>query len=444
MSLTPIASPQPQRPWKRKAEHLLEDDEGPAKRHFVQRWLDDTSVWPAFQIPRSRSDTFLVISRHYDYLPGSAEPQQYRLSHSFPSTPIRSATPLSMTRPKDGLDPSHTTSSHTTSFDITRAPSTTSESVAQSFGAESSRSRSTAGHKTRTRDPLYREYLGYHGIRILEWDEDPPEDVLTKSREIITRKRKSPGLSQDEVRSVQRDLATASAMDEPEFNSRFQKTGLLPEYDRETDFARDSDQLFSKNPVPHNPNMRPSVATPKPDMAFGLRSTSFEQDELCLMSHPIMRPYARPTASTIFPFLVVELKSQSRGGSEWVAENQNAGSCAHSANSLVTLYNWSHSKPKVELLKTFAFSCLVDYKRAAIYVHWCTNEGQRQYLSTVVGDYHFRQPSDVKDFRAALRNIIDFGVDTRRIEIKEALKELCLQKLDTISKSQKVRKAPDF
>ena len=47
-----------------------------------------------------------------------------------------------------------------------------------------------------------------------------------------------------------------------------------------------------------------------------------------------------------------------------------------------------------------------------------------RFASSEVGFYHFHRPSDVRDFRASVKNIIDYGLGERLSMIKRALAEL--------------------
>ena len=115
-----------------------------------------------------------------------------------------------------------------------------------------------------------------------------------------------------------------------------------------------------------------------------------------------------------------------------MAENQNAGTGAHCANSIKTLMSYTNTAKQCWTTGALAFSCVVDAEDASLWVHWGEprNEEARtgpRFASSEVGFYHFRRPSDVRDFRASVRNIIDYGLHERLTMIKSTLAELVPQ-----------------
>ena len=441
MSLVPITCPRPQRSLKRKAQEFSESDGHPAKRQLIQLWIDETLDTSATRpVSRSRSDTFLIMSKRDDKYSGGSTDGHCRRSQSNLFTPL---TPASMAPP--AIPPAFGQSRQSPS-DTSCPESVTSQSkkssvknpCMESFTSDSGQG---GGHKNRTRQPDYRNDIARHGISIADRHTGLPEALGSVPMDIITRTRNSPELNEEQVRRIQNNLAASANVSEPVFNIRFQTTGLLPDFDFHRASSLASDTLFSREPVPHKNDLGiPHVATPKPDFAYGVAESVFSDRERGLTSHPLLHPYAAPTTDCLFPFFTVELKSPSRGGTIWAAENQNAGSGAHSVNSLHTLYEYTKTQRKVELAKTFVFSCCVDYTSAHIYVHWCSDEKERLHVSSYLQQYNFHQPRDVMDFRTTIRNIIEYGVDNRLKEIKSALAEICLDRLNDLSKAQKVRK----
>ena len=71
-----------------------------------------------------------------------------------------------------------------------------------------------------------------------------------------------------------------------------------------------------------------------------------------------------------------------------------------------------------------AFSCVADAQHGTLWVYWQEAEanGQLTYNSTEFRNYVWKHnTTDLLEFRRAVRNIIDYGVDNRLPKIKEAL-----------------------
>lgn len=87
------------------------------------------------------------------------------------------------------------------------------------------------------------------------------------------------------------------------------------------------------------------------------------------MKHDRLAPLAKTCVTTHCPFFVVEFKSTG-GGTDWVAENQNAGAGTHCVNSAETLFNYTKEKEKRQITKSAMFSCVAKVTDATIWVHW--------------------------------------------------------------------------
>ena len=149
------------------------------------------------------------------------------------------------------------------------------------------------------------------------------------------------------------------------------------------------------------------------------------------MANNRIAPYAKPSSAGYWPFFMIELKAASRGGTHFVGENQAAGAGAHCVKSVETLFSFTQRERIEE--KTFdslVFSCVADAQHGTLWVHWRDSEanGELKYKNTELRDYAWKHdPKDLVDFRRAVRNIIDYGVNERLPEIKEALDVLVQQ-----------------
>lgn len=143
------------------------------------------------------------------------------------------------------------------------------------------------------------------------------------------------------------------------------------------------------------------------------------------MRHNRLNAVSHPTTATYWPFFVAEFKSGSRGGTRWVAENQNAGTGCHCVNSMETLLKYTRKQdlPR-QIIDSLAFSCVADADFGSLWVHWLeseTDNGPRRFVSSEVDSYLFKKPADLRQFRASVRNIIEYGINERLPIIKEAL-----------------------
>ncbi|MCJ1412017.1 hypothetical protein MMC19_006109 [Ptychographa xylographoides] len=158
------------------------------------------------------------------------------------------------------------------------------------------------------------------------------------------------------------------------------------------------------------------------------------------MSHNCLKPIAAPTTAGYWPFFMVEFKSLSRGGTSWVAENQNAGSEAHSVKAMETLQQYSRGSRRT-VFHSVAFSCVADVNNASIRVHWCQEGAELEWISAEIENYHLKRDNDMTGFRDAARNIIDHGINERLSNIKVILSDIYVSDLDLMEKGSKARNA---
>ena len=140
-----------------------------------------------------------------------------------------------------------------------------------------------------------------------------------------------------------------------------------------------------------------------------------------------LKPYSQPNSANFWPFLAVQFKSQSRGGTSWVAENQNAGTDSHSVNSMEILMKYARGQKQRQIIDFLFFSCVADANGASVWVHWMDLNHDPQYASAEIENYSFKKPEDLISVRASVRNIVDHEVDQRLSHIKNALHDLLPQ-----------------
>lgn len=105
------------------------------------------------------------------------------------------------------------------------------------------------------------------------------------------------------------------------------RTSLFPtQADYNNRYSTGVNILFDQTVLPRVRGFNfPPIVTPKPDPYYGYPRDSFSAPEFGVKRHSHLDPYARPSSASYWLFFVLEFKSKSRGGTRWVAENQNAG-----------------------------------------------------------------------------------------------------------------------
>jgi len=464
MSSIEIKCPQPTRPLKRKASQFdpfddTNDEQTASKRRNLFSLLPDTiDKWltelPPFSGRKSsRSDSFLVCAMNNGrqsrsdstFRPGSARPAVNK-QHAY-----QPLSPQSLQA---------TSASHTP---VTQAPASYVQAPQSSYtpmSQQTSQSRTPVASSRedpkkskRVQSPSYRDELENHSIFIDSYGMSMPSAILEFARKIIEKERTSPGLTDQEVTYTREQLSTLDNADEEVTRTGFANTSLFP---KKLDYKLGSNKFaiavganlpFDQKALPYTPGSRyPPVVTPMPDFHYGYPQNSFmgPQSRLSeVMQHPRFQSYAKPNSSTYWPFFAVEYKSQSRLGSTWVAENQNAGTGSHCVNSIETLMSYTTNTDERQITDSIAFSCVVDSHNASLWVHWREDGDDPRFVSSEVGYYHFHRPRDIREFRAGVKNIIDYGLSERLTMIKNALFDILPQipRWDAENKAAKVRRS---
>ncbi len=280
-----------------------------------------------------------------------------------------------------------------------------------------------------------------------------PSAILEFARKIIEKERTSPGLTDQEVIYTREQLSTLDNVDEEVTRTGFANISLFP---KKLDYKLGSNKFviavganlpFDQKALPYTLGSRyPPVVTPMPDFHYDYPQNSFmgPQSRLSeVMQHPRFQSYVKPNSSTYWPFFAVEYKSQSRLESTWVAENQNAEIGSHCVNSIERLMSYTTNTDERQIIDFIAFSCVVDSHNASLWVHWREDGDDPRFVSSEVGYYHFHRPRDIREFRANVKNIIDYGLSERLTMIKNALFDILPQipRWDAENKAAKVRRS---
>ncbi|KAF7502366.1 hypothetical protein GJ744_005987 [Endocarpon pusillum] len=413
-----IQCPQPTRPFlKRKVSQLDSIDDS---IHSQPACKQQRLITPPLASLRqfSRSDSF--ITRNMTMRPDPSRPLTAPISPP-ESTSWPPSVQTSVSYPSRQYSP------------VLRPTST------RSSGTESS---------NRVTSPSYRDDLHSHRIHIDSQGNIPPH-VQSFAQAILQKGRTSPGLTDNEVSQLRLQLSEQANADEDSIKTTLSASAFFPASHNYLGqpyvFARGGNIPFDKKGLPYVQGFRlPPVSQPKPDLHYGYSRHSFTNAEYSVMKQPRILPYARPNSANYWPFFAVEVKSPSRGGTTWVAENQNAGTGAHCVNSMNLLLEYTNSQPRSET-QSLAFTSVADYNGASLWIHWRELGEDGRFMMSEIDYFRFKRPDDIRGFRAKVRNIIEFGLGDRLDTIKGALMELFpqVERWEDEDRSGRVRRRSD-
>lgn len=126
----------------------------------------------------------------------------------------------------------------------------------------------------------------------------------------------------------------------------------------------------------------------------------------------------------------------------WAATNQCLGgstSCVNIAERLNRQLRQCNNK-EIKLINSAAFSIAMNGTEARLYISWKHDE--LNYYMANVTSFLVQQPEQYVAFRKYVRNIIDWGKDTRLKEIRDSLDSLLEENRKTASHQAKSRPPP--
>lgn len=189
-----------------------------------------------------------------------------------------------------------------------------------------------------------------------------------------------------------------------------------------------------------------SVVMLMPDFHYDYSQNSFMSSQSRLsevMQHSRFQSYIKSNSSTYWSFFAIEYKSQSCLEFTWVAKNQNAEIEFHCINSIERLMSYMINTDEHQIIDFIAFLCIVNSHNASLWIHWQEDENDSRFVSSEVDYYHFHRLCDIREFRANVKNIIDYELSEWLIMIKNALFNILLQifRWDAENKVTKVRQS---
>ncbi|KAL8884140.1 MAG: hypothetical protein Q9215_007747 [Flavoplaca cf. flavocitrina] len=170
----------------------------------------------------------------------------------------------------------------------------------------------------------------------------------------------------------------------------------------------------------------PRISNPKPDILYGYDLASFTEDEALINAK--YKNIASISEGIAHPFFDVEVKT---GGDfeEAVGVACTGGAAMVQAHRrLQALVVSTDSKTKGSTYvdtSTMAYSMVLMPFIACIYVHWAEDKGERVvYHMHLAGSYAINIEKYMKECRAAVGNILDWGLGERRRAIDGLLQTI--------------------
>ena len=186
---------------------------------------------------------------------------------------------------------------------------------------------------------------------------------------------------------------------------------------------------WSTDPLPSNPLYPHQLSAPKPDRHYGHplgHKSDWTREEMAVVDHRRAQPYSQPTRENLFPFLMLEIKSEATGGVLYVAENQAVGSGVHSVESLRWLLKQAFPSQVPATTDAVAFTGAVSPRAAVFYITWYSERRQRYIMSKFRHVSFMEGPErpDIQQCKDAMNNILDYSLNIRQSTIKKALAKL--------------------
>jgi hypothetical protein len=303
-----------------------------------------------------------------------------------------------------------------------------------STGSRSNRARTedSASSTASVRHPSYRRNnLNSNSIQVRHADAQLPNHI-SSHLEGLRAKRDSPDPSPEQIRGYLHELEIlAEGCTEADVEGFLEDAvfpkSLDPAYGRLAGLESAKASLVSSHLIPNNPESPFRVSQPKPDLLYGysgaLGDGAFTQPQFLAQYslHPQNARFAEATTRGLrFPFFAIEFKAAGgTRGDLWVATNQCAGAssaCLNAVGQLNALLRKSEGKQGVDNL---SYCIAVDNNTAQLYISW--KEDDLNYYLQRVDAFLLSSPEHFKDFRKQVRNILDWGKDTRLTQIKDAL-----------------------
>ena len=171
----------------------------------------------------------------------------------------------------------------------------------------------------------------------------------------------------------------------------------------------------------------PPLPKPKPDLIFGYSRTAFNTKQLMaidLLVDQLGRGYAMPDGKVRLSFLGIEFRSQSTGGSHFIATNQLTNAGAIAMEGTLQLARSISSEENLDLDEPQFFSLSIDHAMASLNVHWLSKYAESGafclHLNLLLG--YILDVDGLRAVNRAFKNILDYGVNNRLEKIRRYIR----------------------
>ena len=285
---------------------------------------------------------------------------------------------------------------------------------------------STSNTRPGTSDPLYRSLIYRNNIILDPSGREIEKEIQELLDTHIAKGRDSPPLTEAEIFDVV-DTAV-DLLDHTEGRaSDLIESKAFPVKRRGITEGRNVQ--WSTDALPSNPKYPHQLSAPKPDRHYGYplgHKSDWTDEEMGVIDHRTAQPYTQPTRDNLFPFLMLEIKSEAAGGSLYVAENQAVGSGVHSVGSLRWLLTQAFPSEVPATTDAVAFTGAVSPRAAVFYITWWSEKRHRYIMSKFRSVSFMEGPErpDIQQCKNVIKNMLDYGLSVRKSIIKKALVQL--------------------
>ncbi|KAL6244849.1 hypothetical protein RBB50_008377 [Rhinocladiella similis] len=265
----------------------------------------------------------------------------------------------------------------------------------------------------------------------------PPPELERRALEILSGLPTSADMDLTAIENLRQVLMRDQDQNESHLITLFSQSGMTPSSFTTLDprlRVRENQSWFKCVPIPPVESIRlvvsdhPTLPKPRPDFAFGFDPDSFNLPQKialqALVDQDLKQSYSMPDTSTVFPFLILEFKSEATNGNHHVARIQAASSGAIALNGILHLMERSLGLRAFGKEEPHHFSITIDYSSARVNLHWVEvpgDGGPNLFHVNALAHYPLMHADALLALSRAIRNILDYGVNTRLPKISAAL-----------------------
>lgn len=239
---------------------------------------------------------------------------------------------------------------------------------------------STQSPRFSTSHPFYRSLIFHNLIRMDHTGRGMPDGIRKMMDTHILKERPSPSLPEErllEIVEIAENLADSAEAGV----SNLISIELFPV--RRLYIGKGGATMWLTDALPYNPIYGHPLTAPKPDYHYGYpagQKSKWTSEQGAVVDHPFASPYTQPGRGNNFPFLALELRSESTGGTLWHAENQVAGSGSYCVNAMRWLLKQASPTQVIPVTDCVAFTSCITHREMVFYVHYYAEKDSYLYM----------------------------------------------------------------